>query len=261
MKSQEILSYIQYKKWIFKTYNRGILKTYYTSVSLKMQNIFSEGDLWKKLINNLDEYEKEHLLSRKYSLITSKDPPKIVRKPFNSFIDKLYRKYLENPTELPKKRDWDWVYKQLGLMNDIIRTNIVVKYFDGVQYLLDEIATICEDERAKYEIDLKARLEGYYAGHINVFSQFEIPTVESRTIKINGITEIQVTTQVQDLIKTLLHKYYEKRRIFPTEDVNWQWNYESDEFNANYLGHILHYVEGMIVGLMEKESKGVKIEE
>ena len=33
----------------------------------------------------------------------------------------------------------------------------------------------------------------------------------------------------------------------------WQWNYKSDEFAANYLGHILHYVEGMIIEIRDKK--------
>jgi len=254
MNTSQIRNLKQYKRWIYKTYSRDILETNYSSVSLKMQKIFSESDLWTKIINELDEFDKEHTVNRKYPLLASDLEPKIVIKPFSSFIEKLYRNYSNNPTELPKKQDWDWVYNQYGLINDIIRTNIVVKYLDGVQYLLDKIGLICKDEKTSFEIDLKSRIEGYYAGHMDVSSYFEIPTVESRTLGIIGIIEIQVTTQVQDLIRKLLHKHYEKRRMLvKDEELNWQWNYRSDEFSTNYLGHILHYVEGMIVELMEKD--------
>jgi len=55
----------------------------------------------------------------------------------------------------------------------------------------------------------------------------------------------------------LLHKYYEERRKkLKKEDIIWQWDWRSDEFSANYLGHILHYIEGMIMEIREKQRKG-----
>ena len=39
------------------------------------------------------------------------------------------------------------------------------------------------------------------------------------------------------------------------DDMKWQWDYKSDEFTANYLGHILHYVEGRIVELRDKQKE------
>ena len=38
-------------------------------------------------------------------------------------------------------------------------------------------------------------------------------------------------------------------------DLVWQWDYTNDRFNTNYLGHIVHYVEGMIVQLRDKQMK------
>ena len=72
--------------------------------------------------------------------------------------------------------------------------------------------------------------------------------------------EIQVTTQLQDVILKLTHKIYEDRRQKGKDDSNkmWQWDYESEEFSANYLGHVLHYIEGMIMGVREKQRGGGK---
>ena len=48
---------------------------------------------------------------------------------------------------------------------------------------------------------------------------------------------------------------YEKKRIMDKKPkFKWQWDYTSDEFAANYLGHILHYVEGMIIDIREKQK-------
>ena len=65
--------------------------------------------------------------------------------------------------------------------------------------------------------------------------------------------ELQVTTQLQELIRSLLHVHYEKRRKeHEALEEQWQWDYKSDEFATNYLGHILHYVEGMIVEVRDR---------
>lgn len=37
-------------------------------------------------------------------------------------------------------------------------------------------------------------------------------------------------------------------------DVAWQWQYRGDQFVPNYLGHILHYIEGMIMEVRERPT-------
>jgi hypothetical protein len=80
------------------------------------------------------------------------------------------------------------------------------------------------------------------------------------TLELSNTTEIftleiQITTQIKDIIKTLLHKYYETSRMANTrpsiEEI--AWNYKNEEFIATYLGHILHYVEGMIIEVRDRE--------
>ena len=69
--------------------------------------------------------------------------------------------------------------------------------------------------------------------------------------------ELQITTQVQEgASENYFTPTYEERRItVEQEKSTWQWNYKSPEFAANYLGHVLHYVEGMIMGIREKQEK------
>jgi hypothetical protein len=136
----------------------------------------------------------------------------------------------------------------------------VVKYLDGVQFILDEINSLCEQNDLNHNIFLEAREEGYYAAHLYVQREFEIPRIDWDTDKVDISIEIQVTTQLQDVIRKLLHKHYEERRKqVMGDDMKWQWDYKSDEFAANYLGHILHYVEGMIVEIREKQKKEEQI--
>lgn len=99
-----------------------------------------------------------------------------------------------------------------------------------------------------------ARIEGYYAAHLYFGMEFEIPKREWETQKVYSSVEIQITTQVKEVIKELLEFHYKKRRLLVSSDEEiWQWKYDSPEFATNYLGHIIHYVEGMIVGIRKGE--------
>ncbi|MGB4697792.1 MAG: hypothetical protein WBH08_08095, partial [Methanothrix sp.] len=103
-----------------------------------------------------------------------------------------------------------------------------------------------------------ARDEGYYALHMNIRQNYLVKemnwTEETKIISF----EIQITTQLQDVIRRLLHEDYEEKRTERVADEKWQWNYKSEEFSTNYLGHILHYVEGMIMDVREKGRGGFK---
>jgi hypothetical protein len=58
---------------------------------------------------------------------------------------------------------------------------------------------------------------------------------------------------LQEVLRKLLHKYYEeKRKREKREDISWQWDYKSEEFAVNYLGHILHYIEGLILEVRDR---------
>ena len=102
----------------------------------------------------------------------------------------------------------NWFHK----INDIIRTLIEVRYLDGVEFLLENIKTNCKAQKIPFKAFLEAREEGYYAAHLYVKRKFEIPKVTWDTEFIELNIEIQITTQLQEVIRKLLHSYYEDRR-------------------------------------------------
>ena len=85
-----------------------------------------------------------------------------------------------------------------------------------------------------------------------------MPKINFDTEILKIPVEIQVTTELQDAIRRMLHIYYEKRRTAPpTSPSEWQWDY-SDEFATNNLAHLIHYAEGLMVSLRDKH-KGTRI--
>jgi ppGpp synthetase/RelA/SpoT-type nucleotidyltranferase len=183
-------------------------------------------------------------------------PPELKTKPFDSFLNKTFRKNVVNNIKWPEPPDGGWILPNNWFqhINDMVRTYLVVKYLDGVNFLVSNLEELCYETECPCKVDYEAKQEGYYAAHVYVSFTCDIPRPDWDTKKEAILFEIQITTQLQEVIRRLLHKYYERRRAEVSKaDITWQWDYKSEEFAANYLGHILHYVEGMIMDVRDKK--------
>lgn len=253
----------EYKKWLKENHGFEIsdrTQTHYESVTSRIKQDLEKSYFWIQLTENLKEYEGEYLAETGYNLLTHGFELELHRKPFESFLLKTFRKnIIENKCwpDVPKDI-WILPNNWYSRINDIIRTLFEVKYLDGVEFMISKVKSICEEHSMVCKVSLEATEEGYYAAHLYIRKEFEIPKVTWDTEWVDVSIEIQITTQIQEVIRKLLHKYYEHtRKRLEKEDIKWQWNYESDEFVANYLGHILHYVEGMIMEIREKQKEEI----
>jgi len=251
----------EYKKWLKEKHEIEIsnrTKTHYQLVTSRIKFDLENSEFWIQLIKNFKTYNDEYLLKNGYPLLMPGLEKNIFIKPFDSFLLKTFRKNILSNKNWPNEPNDGWIFPNnwFTMINDIIRTLFVVKYLDGVEFMINKIKSLCEQYTMECRAFLEAREEGYYAAHLYAKQKFEIPKITWDTEKIDVTIEIQITTQLQETIRRLLHKYYDKRRKrIGEEDIKWQWNYESDEFIANYLGHILHYVEGMIMEIREKQKE------
>jgi len=252
----------EYKDWLEREHEVIIDEAnpnYYDSVTMTIKKSFESSPFWTELLNNLNLYSQEYTLEKREKLLLSIAPPELLMKSFDSFFLKTYRKNVLENSLYPNEPENGWILPNNwhSQITDTVRTMFVVKYLDGVEFFTEKIRELSEIHDKKCDISLEAREEGYYAAHINLHDIFEIPKRNWDTEKIESSIEIKVTTQLQEAIMKLLHKYYdERRKRLKKEERVWQWNYRSDEFSANYLGHILHYVEGMIMEIREKQRKG-----
>ncbi len=262
MNSEKPRNIDEYKDWLKKEHKVEISRkteTYYESVTSKIKLDFEKSSLWIQLTENLREYDGEYYVDTGYHLLTPEFKPVLDIKPFDSFLLKTFRKNILENKCLPDEPEGGWILPAnwYTKINDIIRTLFVVKYLDGVEFMTDKINSLCEQHSLECRVFLEAKEEGYYAAHLYTKQEFEIPRVTWDTEIVDVSIEVQITTQVQEVIRRLLHKYYEDKRKRPMaeKDIKWQWNYKSDEFVANYLGHVLHYVEGMIMEIREKQKE------
>lgn len=251
----------EYKKWLKSELDiiiepRTINYYNLTTKSLKLK--MEESEFWKDFTTSLSQFNQEFTVKTDYQLLIPELKLDIYTKPFDSLFLKTYRKNVLNNSNWPNQPEGGWIIKDnwFEKINDIIRTSVFVKYLDGVEFLGNKLQKYSEKHKLDFNIDFEAREEGYYAAHANVKKEFEVEDIKWDTIKFKVNFEIQITTQLQDVIKKLLHKYYEKNRkkIDKDKNLKWQWDYKSDEFSSNYLGHILHYVEGMIMEIRYKQK-------
>jgi hypothetical protein len=257
----------EYTEWLKKRHNLEIssrIKKHYEIVAEQIKIRFITCDFWKELKESrIGDFDEDYKITHNnYPLLGQSPFPEVVTKPFDSFLLKTYRKNVLENTHWPdppqSDRVSDWILPQnwFERINDIVRACFVVKYLDGVSFLAGKIQELCKNRNLDCAVNLEAREEGYYAAHLSLSCKFEIPKINFDTEIASIIIEVQITSQLQEVIRTMLHKHYEERRKrIVAVDEKWQWNYKSTEFSTNYLGHILHYLEGMIVEIRDRQRE------
>ena len=253
----------EYKKWLKEKHKIEIsdkTQKYYDSITNIIKLDLEKSDFWIQLTENLREYDSEYYAQKGYNLLNYGFKLVLRVKSFESFLLKTFRKNIIDNEYWPDEPKDRWILPNnwYSRINDIIRTLFEVRYLDGVEFIIRKVKSICEKHCMECKVSYEATEEGYYAAHLYTRKEFEIPKVKWDTEWIDVSIEIQITTQIQEVIRKLLHKYYEHaRKKLEKEDIKWQWNYKSDEFAANYLGHILHCVEGMIMEVRKKQKEKI----
>src|SRR5208337_4762287 len=247
MDERKPASAVEYRKWLARQHGCECDRVgpYYDSVTSKMKADLEKSAFWSGLVRELRDFGDQYQGVTGFPLLMGGQNLEIYVKPFESFVLKTFRKNVLNNPHWPGEPDGGWFIPDgcLARVNDVLRTLLVVKYTDGVQFMVDRLKAFCESKKVGCHDFFEAREDGYYAAHTYVKQAFEIPRMSWDTEIVELSIELQVTTQLQETIRKLLHKHYEEKRQRAGKE-RWQWDYRSDEFAANYLGHILHYVEG-----------------
>jgi ppGpp synthetase/RelA/SpoT-type nucleotidyltranferase len=113
--------------------------------------------------------------------------------------------------------------KNEGIREDITCTCFVVKYLDGVHTLITELSNLADECHVRKRHEWKSNDDGYYAVHFYVSHTVEVPVIVGGTRIITAWIELQITTQLQEVLRTFLHVIYEKRRMrrSPPPDIPW----------------------------------------
>ncbi|WP_349507498.1 hypothetical protein, partial [Agrobacterium pusense] len=167
-------------------------------------------------------------------------------KPFSSVLGKLHRRNVIFNNKWPSpSKSYVNPANLYSEIDDLLRTRLVCRYLDGPRFVSEHLKQICDSLDVVNETRPLSTEAGYYAWHF----YFQIPV----ELAINGQIdthpmwcEIQITTQLAELIAALTHDLYEVRREGAKRDDLWKWMASSPEFRSSYIGHGLHLLEGVI---------------
>jgi hypothetical protein len=173
-----------------------------------------------------------------------------VRKPFRSAVTKSYRANVLSNRNFPNppKRGWTNPDNWYERFDDLIRSVLVCKFLDGPKVLalaLDEFVDVvgltCRHVPRSTD-------DGYYAFHHYTGIPVHIVDAAWQTHETTVQFEIQLTTQLQEVLRQLTHPLYEQARVAKDrKDDSWKWEYDAPRFRTSYLGHTLHMIEAVIV--------------
>lgn len=182
---------------------------------------------------------------------------KLKRKSYESVVNKTYRHnvVLNRKFADPPKGNWITPENWFERLNDIVRGTIVCKYIDGPRMLAEWLDTYAKQLGLESSYTSQQRDMGYYAYHFYVKIPIDMMTEDRREVNFNVTVEIQLTTQLQEIMYEITHRYYEHTRDNLPEDPHaWKWEVNSDRFRAGYLGHTLHLLEAIILDLRDSDS-------
>lgn len=219
---------------------------------IQIRNALSGTQFVKGLFGFLESLAQEYAPGHPELLFGEVRDPKLFTKTYDSAINKTYRAnvlFNRNYPEPPKDGRIDGAnfYRRI---NDIIRTRLVCRYLDGPQFVAERLQKYCEQLNIPCRVHAMNNDRGYYAWHFYCRNQMDVfggAGVISEEIEF----ELQITTQLVDVLDALTHTLYEADRVTPggRPDDSWKWQPETQRFKSAYLGHTLHLLEGVILGL------------
>ena len=235
-------------------------EAYYERESNRLVTEFKKTGFWTEFGRRRDHLAERRQLEGGYPLLAHQGTPAdIVPKPWDSLLDKCYRKNVLENNVFPKPPPEGWITEKnwLDRIHDVVRTTVVVRYMDDIFIVAKLLQEVAANEAIEIDVDFKARNEGYYAVHVSVPMRLQYAEFGWERLFVNIQVEVQLCTQIQEVIRRLTHVFYKKRRVRPhVPGHEWQWDCESDEFVPNYLGHMLQYADGMIMNSRRRMSDG-----
>jgi hypothetical protein len=256
--SPEPIEFKDYPAWLdTHGVSVDVYESHYQAVCRDLVDGFSKCPFWTRAVSGLRDVDAAYQIDKKYPLISA-GAPQLLTKPWSSFLHKTYRKNVLANENFPDPPSDGWIFPSnwFGRIRDIVRTTVEVKYLDGVPIVLRSLTDLAKQQGCFQGSQLEARVNGYYGAHFECGFVCSIPDITWKRYAQQITVEVQVTTSIKEVIKKLLHTFYEDTRTKSKQPSieEFSWNYNSPQFNAAYLGHILHYVEGMIIEVRDQQK-------
>ena len=199
----------EYREWLRKEHNVTLdrrTSNHFDALALKARNDFQASAFWSDIGRSMQTYDEEYMLRTSYPLFVGQTtPPSLVTKSFESFFLKTFRNNIHRNLSWPAPPEGGWLLPSnwISRANDIVRTCFVVKYLDGVEFLIEKLTTLADTHSLESKKYYVAGTDGYYAAHVYVRAQFEVPRIDFDTEKVDLSVELQITSQLQEVIRRL----------------------------------------------------------
>lgn len=221
-------------------------------------NVAQDHEFFVRLPAALAEFGREYNPGKPNQLFLAPPAPRLTPKPYASVVSKSYRYNCLRNRGFPKtapKGGWCQHSNLYWTLNDIVRTMVVCRYADGPAYLAGRLVEAAEQRGLACESYPLNNDAGYYGHHFYVLLPAYVMTnaeIAAGNLKI----EIQITTQLQETMRELTHKLYSEAREREVKPADSKWAFGTPQFKASYLGHTLHFLEGLIVELKRDNEEG-----
>jgi hypothetical protein len=226
----------------------------YAEFARQLERQFRASSFYQQLAQRLDNLHANYKVAKGTGLLANAPAAVVLNvKSWPSFFEKSYRKNVRDNRTWPKSPAEGWVlppswYQSIG---DIVRTITIVRYLDGLEVVAKGLEDLASEVGLASRVGRISKADGYYATHVDINFSPRVP-LGVDVVNVPSRVEIQITTELQANIRDLAHGQYERSRVGLVVDPSaWQWEYQGPEFATNYLGHVLHYLEGMIMRLRE----------
>jgi ppGpp synthetase/RelA/SpoT-type nucleotidyltranferase len=251
----------QYLEWTVQTlhadWGDARYRRLYDANVITALNTVQSHPFFQKLDSVLSSASQQYNPEKPDQLLTHGPTVHLVSKPFDSVIDKSFRRnVLKNDNfDNPPADGWCCPDNPFGTLNDTIRGLTVCRYIDGPLHVCQNLAR--HADACDLESSYKSRQDdtGYYAYHFYIRIPVQLMKPDLEQLQVALSVELQVTTQLQEVLKDLTHGFYEEirtRQNASTDD--WKWRYDTPRFRGSYIGHTLHLLEGIIVDLKDDVS-------
>jgi hypothetical protein len=252
----------EYKKWsqdqLEADFDDETSRTLYETNINIAQIAIEEHEFFRDLGERLGEWASLYEVKTGTLLLMTRSAPLMLKKDYDSAVNKSFRVNVLKNNNFPEAPEKGWATPKNLYMyfNDSIRGTIVCRFIDGPEYLAAKLTKYARDLGLRSKFYSQERDDGYYAYHFYVFIPVKLVDETFRRFDANMEIEIQITTQLQEVLRTLTHKFYEVNRLKPEiSDGKWKWDFKSNRFKVSYLSHTLHLLESIIV---ESRSSSIK---
>jgi len=139
----------QYRRWLKVQHgvNLADQRARYQSLTSAMAAEMYANRFWRDLEQKLGSAERDYFSEHAAGLLTYDRAPELELKSFDSLINKTFRLNVLENDRWPSSPRGGWLTpdRWLEQVKDVVRTTILVRFLDGVPFLLRELTDMASN--------------------------------------------------------------------------------------------------------------------